>query len=274
MNILECASAELNGASDKLFVVARNNLCHPGVTADGVSDDETWLDQEHTVLETPIECGEDAYIYKGYVMLGAKSAEKIYVSTGSLKTAGRAHATNNFVLDECASHIDPDTWLLISGDAAYDLRDVGGIIISDDAISFVDKERSTCIKSAYVSKLRARRKALKFYAEFCVNTILDLGGNPSEVYDIVADDAAFLYSGATFFRAPFDKPSRVEFDKLLGGMAFIPDIIDSALQLLEPNTDVPIRTRPLKGKMIWDVKTHIVNLALGVLGYPATFERN
>lgn len=274
MNILECANAELSGVLDEQFVAARNNLCHPAVKGDSISDDEVWLDPSHTVLKTPIECGENAYIYNGYSMIGAKSADKIYVSTGSLKTAGRAHATNNFVLDECDFSISPETWLLINGNVAYDLREVGGLVISNGTdISFVDGERVTCREKAYAKKLARTRKALKFYAEFCVNTILDLGGNPSEVYDIVADNSAFLYSGATVCHTSFEQQSKAEFEKLIDDMAFIPNIITSALQLLEGDIDTPIRTRPLKGKMIWGVKTHIVNLALSVLGYPATFER-
>ncbi len=283
MNMLECANAELNGAAAGKFVTARSNLCHPTETGDSVcvSKDETWMDTMHTVLKTPIGCGESAYLYKGYTMLGAnmfndKSIEKIYIDTGSLRTAGRARATNEFLLDKCDYHIDPDTWLLLGDNKAFDLRDVSGFLITEGQLIFTDEEKTvTCNVAEYIERLNAKRKALKFYAEFCVNTVLDLGGDLSEVSDVVADDSAFLHSAATTFHAPYEHQSNKDFDALIESMTFIPNIVASAIALVDGTVESEMQTksRPLKGKMIWGVKTHIMNLALSALGYPAKFER-
>lgn len=277
MNMLECANAELRGATKTMFVDARNNLCHPTATSEELDDSEVFKDAALTVLETPIGCGEGAYIYNGYTMLGAKKPEdgKVYVPTGSLKTAARAHATNSFVLDGCDFHIDPDTWLLLHGNAAYDLREGDGFVVSDgNTVSFTDGDTHKCNQRVYKDALRAQQKALKFYAEFCVNTIIDLGGIPSEVYDLVADEPAFLYHGVTIFGGPVDRYSRADFRTLVTDMAFVPDVIESALLLLSGDIHTPPESTPLKGEMIWSVKTLIVALSLSVLGYPATFGRH
>ncbi len=277
MNIIECIHAELYGATEDMFAYVRSCLCHPSISGDELGSEEVFEDSASTILQTPIECGRHAYIYNGYVMLGAVSDNKVYVQTNMLKTPARARAINEYVLDECDFKIDPDTWLLKSKDMSYTLVNADGFLVGDDGVTFTDGNNSrVCNEKWYLSELAQRRKQFKFYAEFCINTILDLGGYPQAAYDVIADNPAFLYSPATPFHGGFSEHAAQEFSQTVEMLSFMPNIVDSALSLLhgiqgQGTQDLPDK---LAGKMVWDVKKNITELALSIVDYPTTFGRS
>jgi len=280
MNVLECVSAEMHGSQYAGYATIRKALCHPVEGTDSMHADEQWMDDAETVLKTPIECGEHAYIYGGYTLLGAMSGDKIYLDTGSLKTPARAHAVNCYVLDECDLNIDPDTWLLQHNGMAYDLRNVENVVVVGGAeVIFADGKPHEYDVQAYRAEHEGSKKAIKFYAEFLVNTILDFGGEPAAAFDMIVDERAYLYTPETFFHSGFAQLDKDALWRWIDKMAFIPDVVEAAFAVLDDTagdryTERTVQYRPLKGKMVWDLKKNITSLCLSGLGYPVGLERS
>lgn len=272
MNIVECAIAEVHGVETQKFVDTRNSLCHPVVEGAVDNHQEEWLAGD-MVLKTPIECGQHAYVYNGYTVLGAKSDDKVFVPCDMLRTPVRAEQVNNTVLVGTNASIMPTTWALKIGRKFHDLGGVTGFSIdNDNVVSFRGNDGREIDHKDYESRLKSMHKALKFYAEFLVGVVLDFNGTLSDVYEEAADEPSIIYSHATFMHGNMDQTQDDEFSRQIEEMMFIPDIITSALRVSSGTMDVSL-TKKLKGKMIWDIKNNIINLCMGAQGFATDFRR-
>jgi hypothetical protein len=261
MNIIKCMQYEDAGAPIEAFISKRNDLCHPAISSNAVDEGaEEWVGPN--VLATPIECGEKAFIYKGYATLGALSEDKIWISARNMLTPRRAEAINDYILsDMYDASLDPETWVLTIGDITYPLAGHNAVIISEDGASLVGGPTSSDDTDAFLAKLKTRRKRAKYYADFAVSNMLDFGNTPAEAFQNIQDSGFMRYTPTTFAReTSADNSSLAE---TVDDLVFMSDLVTQAMEYTNISTQ-----RRLPGNKIQTLKQNISKLIIAGLGYP------